>query len=196
VVRTQKLNLMWFCGSSPLWPTISQSCFMSVIKKLRKADIHRHIEGAASPEVVFELCRKNSKEEKDLDYFRREMSLSERASSLDAFIKKLGTRFLKEYVREAEDLAFDSEVMKLLTDRNILLEVCPTSNLDTSAYGSYEEVPVRVLLDNKVPILICTDDPVTSNIILSGEVENLITREIITLTEYEKMLEQAENFYF
>lgn len=92
--------------------------------------------------------------------------------------------------------AFDEKVMSLLVKKKVLLEVCPTSNLDTSAYKTYEEIPIRKLLDNKVPILICTDDPVTSGITLSWEVENLIKRKIITLTEYKQMLAHAKKFYF
>ena len=92
--------------------------------------------------------------------------------------------------------AQDEKVMNLLVHKNVLLEVCPTSNLDTSAYKSYQEIPIRTLLDAKVPILICTDDPVTSGITLSWEVKNLIDRKIISLGEYQKMLKNAKKYTF
>ncbi|KKQ95863.1 MAG: Adenosine deaminase [Candidatus Woesebacteria bacterium GW2011_GWB1_43_14] len=315
------------------------------IESLKKADLHRHIEGAVAPEAIYKLYRKSNNGQK-VKYFRKKMVLTRRAKSLDKFIDKLGTRFMKKYAATIDDLifvfkqgirdaaldnvnylelrfalsnfldletnpavlvkkinlaieeeskkqgiitkllitlkrdddksinfkivklakglyksgdiagldlagnehfypnnlfvemakeikkaeipltvhagevtnaesvatavnhlfarrighgtraAFDKSVMELLVRKNILLEVCPTSNLDTSAYKTYEEVPIRTLLDNKVPIIICTDDPVTSNINLSWEVNNLIKRKIITPEEYERMLISAQSFYF
>jgi len=307
-----------------------------VIKNLKKIDLHRHIEGSVSPGAIFKLCQKDNRNKKMLSYFEKEMVLKKRAKSLDEFIKKLGTRFLKEYILTPEDLVFvfrdaaeaaaadnvsylelrfalsnflhlgdpvslvkaisqatkiklvltlkrdddksinfevlkaakklyksgdivgvdlagnehfypnqlfiplareikkaglpftvhagevtdarsvetavnllgadrighgtkaaqDEKVMNLLVHKNVLLEVCPTSNLDTSAYESYQEIPIRTLLDAKVPILICTDDPVTSGITLSWEVKNLIDRKIISLGEYQKMLKNAKKYTF
>ena len=309
---------------------------MFEIKNLKKSDLHRHLEGSVAPETIYRLCQKNAKVPKPLAYFAKEMVLKKRAKSLDEFINRLGTRFLKEYVLSAEDLvfvfqetlkrarednvsylelrftlsnflhlgdpltlikkikaatgakiilglkrdddksinfavfklakklyktgdiigldlagnehfypnqlfvplakeikkakipftihagevtdaqsvatavtllgadrighgtraAFDAKVMQLLVQKNILLEICPTSNLDTSAYKNYQEIPIRTLLNNRIPILICTDDPVTSNTSLSGEVENLIKNSVITFGEYQEMLKRAKDFYF
>ncbi len=315
---------------------------MATVKHLSKIDFHRHIEGSLSPETIFELYKRNSKGNKTVDDFKKLLVLDKGVGSLDKFIKKLGTKYLKEYVRNSDDLCFafeksileakkdnvdylelrftisnflaiddkpenliqkikeqmdktfeenkmegglilglkrddgldldlkladllinlyksnhilgvdlagnehffpnemfeelgqklkkheipfivhagevtsaqsvalaveklgakrishgvkaaeDERVMELLAKKEILLEVCPTSNIQTGAYKDYSSVPIRTLLDHNVPILICTDDPVTSGITLTSEVDNLINRGIITLGEYKKMLKEAE----
>lgn len=314
---------------------------MGGVKHLSKVDFHRHIEGSLSPETIFELYKRNSRGNKKVEDFKKLLVLEKGVGTLDKFIKKLGTRYLKEYVKTPDDLCFvfekgledakrdnvdyleirftisnflkldktptnliekikntiqetaqknkmksglilglkrddgqemnlelsdllvnlyrkglilgvdlagnehffpnemfeelgkklkkheipfivhagevtsaqsvesavkklgarrishgikaaeDKHVMEILAKKEILLEICPTSNIQTGAYKKYEDIPIRTLLDNNVPILICTDDPVTSGITLTSEIDNLINRGIITLEEYKRMLKRS-----
>lgn len=54
----------------------------------------------------------------------------------------------------------DSDLIKMIIEKNICLEVCPTSNITIAArYNSYKNHPLRKLFDAKVPVTINSDDP-------------------------------------
>jgi adenosine deaminase len=57
--------------------------------------------------------------------------------------------------------AGDAELMTALRDRDIVLEICPTSNLLTKALADEEAVRAtfRAFADNNVPFTIATDGP-------------------------------------
>ena len=90
----------------------------------------------------------------------------------------------------------DSATMALIREKNVLLEICPTSNLDTGLYSSYDQLPITTFIKQKVPFLICTDDPVTSGITLSSEVASLIDHGLLTLENYRRQLATALNHTF
>jgi adenosine deaminase len=68
---------------------------------------------------------------------------------------KLGIERIGHGVRAIEDPA----LVKHLADNHIPLEVCPTSNLRTGIYPSYQAHPVKALYEAGVPITINSDDP-------------------------------------
>ena len=51
------------------------------------------------------------------------------------------------------------EVMNLLIEKDIPLEVCPYSNYLTQAFKTYEEHPLKKLIDAGVPVTLNSDDP-------------------------------------
>lgn len=51
------------------------------------------------------------------------------------------------------------EVIKTLIAKDIPLEVCPYSNYLTQAFTTYENHPLKKLIDAKVPVTINSDDP-------------------------------------
>ncbi|MEM7481400.1 MAG: adenosine deaminase [Acidobacteriota bacterium] len=80
-------------------------------------------------------------------------------------------------VRSIEDPA----TLDLLAEREIPLEVCPTSNVHTSTYPSYAEHPLPQLLAHGLKVNLSTDDPAISGIDLAHEYR--IAREELGLSE-------------
>ncbi len=140
-------------------------------------------------ELFIELGKKIKKENIPFVVHAGEVT---NAQSVKTAVEKLGANRIGHGTKAAESL----EVLELLAKKKIILEICPTSNIQTGAYETYEDIPIRKILNYKVPVLICTDDPVTSGITLSREIETLIKKSIITLDEYKLMLKNAHNFYF
>lgn len=76
----------------------------------------------------------------------------------------------------------DMELMCEIVGKRIPLEICPTSNLDTKAVSSLDEIPVKKFLELGVKVTINTDDPTVSNTTLLDEYKLL---ENIGLSEEE-----------
>jgi len=75
-------------------------------------------------------------------------------------------------VRSIEDTA----LIRHLREKNILLEVCPSSNLQTNMYPDLAHHPVDRLYKAKAPLNINTDCRTISNITLSEEYTRLINQ--------------------
>ncbi|MDA0378032.1 MAG: adenosine deaminase [Bacteroidetes bacterium] len=63
----------------------------------------------------------------------------------------------------------DPELLRFVVDRQIPLEVCPTSNVQTHVVRSYEEHPIKPLADAGVPVTVNTDSRLFSHTSTSGE---------------------------
>ena len=90
----------------------------------------------------------------------------------------------------------DPRVIDELIARDITLELCPTSNIDTGIYHSYTDYPLRKLLDSGVKVCVNTDDMTVSNTDLQQEWHHLI--DTFQLHEFEigHMLLNAVNASF
>ena len=77
----------------------------------------------------------------------------------------------------------NKRVIDELIARDITLELCPTSNIDTGLYRSYGEYPLRRLMDAGVKVCVNTDDMTVSNTDLQKEWQHLI--ETFQLHEFE-----------
>lgn len=86
-------------------------------------------------------------------------------------IEALGATRIGHGVRSIESLA----VMDLLRERQVLLEVCPTSNVHTGTVPSIQAHPVRALYEYGIPVSINDDDPITSRTRASNELMLLHT---------------------
>ena len=84
-------------------------------------------------------------------------------------IRSLHVNRIGHGVRSIED----PKLVDYLAEKQIPLEVCPTSNLKTGVFGSYREHSVRKLYEAGVPISINTDDPSFFHTTLADEFEHL-----------------------
>jgi adenosine deaminase len=75
-------------------------------------------------------------------------------------------------VRSVEDPA----VMALLRERDIMLEICLTSNLHTGVVPTLKQHPIKTLMAHGIPVSLNTDDPAISGITLTGEYVAAVTR--------------------
>ena len=73
--------------------------------------------------------------------------------------------------------------MQMLVDRQITLELCPTSNLNTGIYKTYQDYPLRQLMDRGVRVCINTDNITVSNTTLRQEWQHMI--DVFHLTDAE-----------
>jgi adenosine deaminase len=83
-------------------------------------------------------------------------------------IRELGVERIGHGVRSIED----PDLVRYLEENQIPLELCPTSNLWTAIYPSYEAHPLKALHKAGVPLTINTDDPEFFRTSLSEEFEH------------------------
>jgi adenosine deaminase len=84
-------------------------------------------------------------------------------------------------VRAIEDPALVAE----LAEREIVLEVCPTSNVATGVFGSYADHPLGALRDAGVRLTLASDDPPYFGATIGGEYA--LARECFGFEEGELM---------
>lgn len=68
----------------------------------------------------------------------------------------------------------DKNVIEELKSKNICLEVCPKSNLDTKTISKYEQLPLKEFIKTGIKVSINTDDMTVSNTTLKQEYETLV----------------------
>lgn len=95
----------------------------------------------------------------------------------------MGTKRLGHGVRAIES----AECINTLKEKDILLEVCPTSNLDTGVCLNIKEHPIKKLFDRGVSISINTDNRTVSNVTLNSEYELLYKTFNFTENDFNNM---------
>jgi len=79
--------------------------------------------------------------------------------------------------------AFDPGLTKRLAAAGITLEVCPTSNVALGVAAKPADVPLRVLLDEGVPVALGADDPLLFGSRLAAQYE--LARAVFGLADAE-----------
>ncbi|HPD61581.1 MAG TPA: adenosine deaminase, partial [Thermodesulfobacteriota bacterium] len=77
--------------------------------------------------------------------------------------------------------------MKTLKKKQVLLEICPTSNLHTGVVESLELHPLKVFYEKGVLVSLNTDDPMVSNITLTDEYVNAVTKMGLNEDDLKKL---------
>ena len=76
-------------------------------------------------------------------------------ASVRECVETLGADRIGHGVRAAED----PRLVEKIVERDVTLEVCPSSNVGLGVVPTAADVPVRALLDSGVPIALGADDP-------------------------------------
>ncbi len=94
--------------------------------------------------------------------------------------------------------ALDPKVMALLVERGIVLEVCPSSNLNTGVVRDLAEVRriIRQLIDAGVPLAISTDGPEMLRTTLRGELNLLLRSDIMSPDDIRAAVETSRSASF
>ena len=90
----------------------------------------------------------------------------------------------------------DPSVVQQLVERQITLELCPTSNLNTGIFTSYNEYPLRRLMEAGVRVSINTDNMTVSNTTLRREWDHMIRAFRLTDEEIAKIVSDTQKTAF
>lgn len=88
------------------------------------------------------------------------------------------------------------EQLELIKEKDILLEVCPTSNIDTKAFNNYNEHNIYDLYKEGVNISINTDNMTVSNIDLNKEYKKLLDNFNFTIEDLININKNAIKYAF
>ena len=94
--------------------------------------------------------------------------------------------------------AYDEAAMRVLRDQDVVLELCPTSNLHTHAVSGTDELKhiVQTFLDRGVKVTLNTDGPYLLETDMQSEVALVERHGIMTPDQVDKALGWAREYSF
>lgn len=105
---------------------------------------------------------------------------------------KLGTKRIGHGIHAYESV----ETQQELKTKNILLEICPTSNIQTNSIDQYQNHPIHHFYKNNLNICINTDNKTVSNITLNEEYIKLYKEFNFTIEDFINININAINSAF
>jgi adenosine deaminase len=102
-------------------------------------------------------------------------------------IELLGAQRIGHGIRTVEN----SQVVRLVRERGVTLEVCPTSNLQTGAVRRFGQHPLTDLLALNLRVTINTDDPSVSDTTLTDEYVVAMLAMGVTLKQIKRTIVMA-----
>ena len=116
------------------------------------------------------------------------------AEGVMAVVEKLKPHRIGHGIRAAKDEA----AMKVLRERNVILELCPTSNLHTKAVEGIDEMRhiIRTFWDRGVKFTINTDGPYLLDTDMQTEVDLVEKNGILTAEQVDQTLAWARQYSF
>ncbi len=116
------------------------------------------------------------------------------AEGVIAVVEKLKPNRIGHGIRAA----YDEAAMKLLRERDVVLELCPTSNLQTKAVEGIKEFEhiVRTFWDRGVKVTINTDGPYLLTTDMRREIELVESNRILTPEQIDQTLRWARDYSF
>lgn len=107
--------------------------------------------------------------------------------TIENTIKLLNPQELQHGIRAVDS----KKTMDLILEKNIRLNMCPTSNLSLGAVTHLENHPVRKLFDHGIKVTINTDDLILFNATITEEYEKLWHSQLFTFEEIELLNSNA-----
>lgn len=95
----------------------------------------------------------------------------------------LGAKRIGHGIHSNESL----ETQVRLKEKKVLLEMCPTSNVQTNAIQVYENHPIQFFLDHGIRVCVNTDNKTVSGITLNEEYEKLQKVFGFTMEDFKRM---------
>ncbi|MBB6635623.1 adenosine deaminase [Cohnella thailandensis] len=114
------------------------------------------------------------------------------ADSIEEAIEGLGAVRIGHGVRLRENPA----LLEVVLARQIPLELCPTSNIQTKAVSGWADYPIRDYWDRGLLLTVNTDNPTVSGTSMTGECEALAERFRFTIEELASLMRNALNVAF
>lgn len=116
------------------------------------------------------------------------------AEGVIAVVEKLKPNRIGHGIRAA----YDESAMKLLKERDVVLELCPTSNLQTKAVEGIKELEhiVRTFWDRGVKVTINTDGPYLLSTDMRQEIDLIEKNRILTAEQVDQTLHWAREYSF
>lgn len=90
----------------------------------------------------------------------------------------------------------DERLMETLIEKQIPLEICPTSNVQTKAVSDISRHPILTLLDAGLCVTVNTDNMTVSSTTLPAEYELLSARLGMSQAQREKLIQNARKASF
>lgn len=112
--------------------------------------------------------------------------------NVEEAVQKLEAERVGHGVRSIED----SNVLRLLRERNVTLEICPTSNIQTGIVERLWHHPLPDLLALNIPVSINTDDPSVSDTTLTDEYRIAMSAMRVSLDQIKRSIVTAAEASF
>lgn len=90
----------------------------------------------------------------------------------------------------------DEKILTEIRKKDILLEICPTSNIQTNAFKTYQDHPIKKLYDLNIKINLSTDNMTVSNTTLEKEYEIVKKYNNLTDSDLIKMNKDSIDYAF
>lgn len=87
-------------------------------------------------------------------------------------------------------------VYDLLKANDVLVEMCPTSNIMTHAIENYDDYPLKDYLELGIPVCINTDDPAIENTNIIAEYDKMIELYDLSTESLYTLINNAINYAF
>lgn len=103
------------------------------------------------------------------------------------YIKQCILDFNPKHIQHGISVIKDKEVMQLAKDRNIVFNVCPSSNVCLGYAKNMKSHPIRKMVDNGLNITLSTDDLLFFDSDINEEYNKLFVNGTLTFEELEKI---------
>lgn len=114
------------------------------------------------------------------------------AESVREAVETLGADRIGHGIRSVEDPA----LLDLLQKRGTVLEICPTSNVQSGAVDDFAVHPLNPLYRQGIRTTINTDDPLICGVTMSAEIAQVLRHTPLTLNDVKQQLITAAQAAF